>query len=653
MEAPSPLSIRRGTGDSESEVSIGTLIRDLEEEEADPSTSTLEEGETMSTEEGSSPDPTLPKGKQPDVPYHGHVVAVILRGIPQWMIAMGNDGKHLKDWIPTEDREFEVPMFRSTGRNLDIKPLTLEPLDSELRLEKEGDVQVKDWTDNIQVKYRTTGCDHVMFVGKKDANGDFIYYNLYTEHDKITSDMVAKYKQELVDMGHQGYRAVKDQEKTGANLLDSIGKQLRAEVIAGDGSDLWAIEVLYRIYEIMEADELTLVTIMLAKLEALGKKFKQDPTLDVSDYMTNTKNVCAPVIKKCMHHFEGRHVSKIILKGLYQDEAFATSHWPEEFRLMLIGYKPILHHKIASYKTTIATLKPFVEAVLRAKQSNDFAPAQVKKTKEISMLQVGQKLDHLQKQISNLPTSTGSGNNNNNNGNKRYSKNGNILLEGKGYPSDQWAKFSDDEKKYILSLKKKKNNQSGGGGGNSNGNPGNGGGKKKRYKVQDRYAKPADHSEANCVRDGKDADGKPTGKKEYYCPECSGDPNSNSKGAWNTGHGLFHPEHKHNEEFLQKLRQKQKGGSQYLAVEATPPVTPPGHHGVSFALDDPEDQACSEGGAIFGFTNLTALAVTSTVVEEEEQPAPFGFGVGDIFDEPDSISFEAPACHPKGKGSQS
>ena len=61
--------------------------------------------------------------------------------------------------------------------------------------------------------------------------------------------------------------------------------------------------------------------------------------------------------------------------------------------------------------------------------------------------------------------------------------------------------------------------------------------------------------ENSYIHDGVGPDGKPTGKKEYYCSQCPSE-SEGQKGKWTISHGDKHPTNEHQTNYKEEQHTK-------------------------------------------------------------------------------------------------
>jgi hypothetical protein len=182
------------------------------------------------------------------------------------------------------------------------------------------------------------------------------------------------------------------------------------------------------------------------------------------------------------------------------------------------------------------------------------------------------------------------------------------------------------DKSYLNQLRAQVKSSSGGGGGKGTGKDGDKNTKPKEnfVKITNKDAPATDEG----WRDGKDADGKATGKKEWHCSQGCG---------WNFGHGDKHPSKQHDPNFVPRWKKKKastSSGSLSLSIALAPTSKP---KTVKFAAE-------VEEATITPVEEPTpAATIEDDTAEEELEPesAPFGF----LFAWSDMM-------HPKAGGSQ-
>jgi hypothetical protein len=212
--------------------------------------------------------------------------------------------------------------------------------------------------------------------------------------------------------------------------------------------------------------------------------------------------------------------------------------YEEEFPLLL---HPQTMTFIQKHNNSMSTFNEFdtdLEVLCREYErlvnTNQWDPvSNASKTKEVSLFaKLESKLNNIEKKLNN--GSSGSGNLA-----PKMSEDGKIKLEaGKKYSSDEFRSFSQADKSYLEKLRAQAKSSSGGGGGKKGG--GNDGNKKPKTTFAKITNKDAPAT-AEGWRDGKDADGKATGKKEWHCSQGCG---------WNFGHGEKHPSKQHDPNFV-------------------------------------------------------------------------------------------------------
>jgi hypothetical protein len=158
---------------------------------------------------------------------------------------------------------------------------------------------------------------------------------------------------------------------------------------------------------------------------------------------------------------------------------------------------------------------------------------------------------------------------------------------------------------------------------------GNDGEKKAKPKITPITNKDAPNTPTGC-RDGVDAEGKPTGKKEWYCSKCK----------WNFGHGEAHPTKKYDDNFVPKWKKNKKSksaGSTSLSISSLLPAKP---KSVRFAPDTKSNEEAEAEPKAEAETTEDVGTVPEDVEEEVPMNSSFLLGWSTLM------------LHPKAGGSQ-
>jgi hypothetical protein len=191
----------------------------------------------------------------------------------------------------------------------------------------------------------------------------------------------------------------------------------------------------------------------------------------------------------------------------------------------------------------------------------------------------------------------------------RFAEDGLIMLDGsKSYPDHIYSSLTQTDKEYLNALRKQNKTPQRGGGGNNF--------KRVYPDIVNKFAPNNDKGQ----REGKDKDGNPTGKTEFYCSTCK---------FWTATHGDTHPTRKHDPEYKAKLRAQLNKDNRDSSTSSTTSST------------NSESSSTSAGASTYATSGKQVRFLNEDAVEEStttpityyNSAAPFGFGLLDLIDE--------------------
>jgi hypothetical protein len=319
--------------------------------------------------------------------------------------------------------------------------------------------------------------------------------------------------------------------------------------------------VLFRIITVLSPNDVTLVDIVQRKLTAL--KLMDDPTINLRNYLTQIRDISHDLVTKQPESWKHNMFSKLAALNIMGGQ---PKRYEEEFPLLLHSEMTKFIKKHNSMMSDYDEFETGLEALCLKyedyKSQDQWDPVKnTSKTKEVSMFaKLESKLNTIEKKLNGSGTSSTLA--------PKKSKDGKILLEaGKKYLPEEFHSLSKADKAYLAKLREQAKS-SGGGGGGGNGNEGNKSKKPKQTlpKITNKDAPATPEG----WRDGKDADGKATGKKEWQCSQGCG---------WNFSHGDKHPSKQHDPNFVPRWKKKNQkastsSGSLSLSMTAAPGPKP-------------------------------------------------------------------------------
>jgi len=483
-------------------------------------------------------------------------------------VVMGNLGQNPDNMLDLATRQIEPEQLRSIGLTaLSLKKESPPEFKAEQKLEWSGSVQFQYWKEDMQRVFIRFGWCIIMLFIRVIESGDVKHYNIFTERNKITTKMVEDHCTYYGECPF-GKRVLEDAAQF---TLQAIGPNLKCEVLSGASTNQPGTKFLWRIISLFSPDDVTLIDTVRKELEKL--KLENDPTINIREYWTKVQSISVDLVTVDANAYKQNMFGKTFVLNLKGSPAWFRDHMPDHVH-------PDIHpmvKKHTSEKTDYTELaedmeKLCIEYDRLLKQGLWHPVSNAAKTKEVSLLtKLANKLNTIEQKLGN-----GNSNGNGSSGNlaPKMSENGKIKLEaGKKYSSEEFSSLSKADKDYLNKLRSQSKSSGGGGGNNSNSGNNNNGEKKEKPKIVPITNKDAPNTPTGC-RDGVDAEGKPTGKKEWYCSKCK----------WNYGHGDSHPTKKHDDNFVPKWKKKKSksAGSTSLSISTILPAKP---KSITFAPD--------------------------------------------------------------------
>ena len=511
---------------------------------------------------------------------YGQPVQSKVRGETLTIIAMGNNGKDPTTIDAFSSRPNDRRQFRLSGEHLDVKDYRIEPLDTEDRYEREGNVPFREFWENIWHECIRFGYDHVFWVRQTDEHGTVTHLHVLRDVEQITMQMVNDHIKHVKTCSY----SYKDQMDAGQYFIKSMGTTIRKEVKEGGTIRIEGILVLYRL---ARKHHQRLTELVAAAKEAQqATSITDSPTMNLETFVTKTRENFAELMIEDPDKFTEHHMSDQCGHGLYGNDDYFESHYPPPIKAIVLEVSQKFTDDVCDWATVDEEFERVLTKYRSLRRKKAWTPAKnAPKSKEVAMIaSLKGEVKSLTKQVALLQAGGSTSG-------TEMSSDGKVVLEAKIYPRDVWwNNFTQADRDKVNAMRAAKSSSGGGGGGggnrtNNNNNPNNSNGGGNGGGIVNPFATPTAEEKEQGYRLARDKSGtvlkdkNGNHLKEWWCSHCPGK-NDGETGRFTKTHGDKH-ERKHDNNFKAKQKEKsqagrQSNGSLNLALHtATPPAPAP------------------------------------------------------------------------------